>query len=274
MLPIFCLFMSDIRHDPVAPTRTELRSGGEVIDRHRHDNHQLIYVSFGVLAIRTELGAWVASRDRAVWVPAGIWHEHRFYGRTCFHTMGCPVQAPWLSATSPTVVSIHPLVRELIIACTDGDLPAAQMNRIRDVLRDRLRRAEVQPLTLPSACDPRLMEACDLVQADLAQPRTLTWLAARVNTGTSTLARLFRSEFGSTYPQWRTNVRVFHAMVLLAEGAAVTETAYACGWATPSAFIDTFARTMGRTPGQYRTASRITDHEVLTTPPNRLIEVH
>lgn len=228
-----------------------------MIDRHRHDNHQLIYLSSGVLAIRTELGAWVASSDRAVWVPAGMWHEHRFYGRTRFHTMGCPAQAPWLSGTSPTVVAVDPLVRELIIAGTDEHLPTAQMNRIRAVLRDRLRRAEVQPLALPSARDPRLSEACQLVEADLALPRTLTWLAARVSTGTSTLARLFRSEFGSTYPQWRTNVRVFHAMVLLAEGAAVTETAYACGWATSSAFIDTFAKTMGHTPGQYGTASRL-----------------
>ncbi|MEV2232095.1 helix-turn-helix domain-containing protein [Streptomyces phaeochromogenes] len=39
-----------------------------------------------------------------------------------------------------------------------------------------------------------------------------------------TLARLFRTEFGMTYPQWRTGVRVFHAMVLLAEGASVGET--------------------------------------------------
>ena len=55
-----------------------------------------------------------------------------------------------------------------------------------------------------------------------------------------------------TYPQWRTGVRVFHAMVLLAEGASVVETGRQCGWATTSAFIDTFSRTMGQTPGTYR----------------------
>ncbi|WP_329543551.1 helix-turn-helix domain-containing protein [Streptomyces sp. NBC_01356] len=32
-----------------------------------------------------------------------------------------------------------------------------------------------------------------------------------------TLARLFRTEFGMTYPQWRTSIRVLHAMVLLAK---------------------------------------------------------
>ena len=58
-----------------------------------------------------------------------------------------------------------------------------------------------------------------------------------------------------TYPQWRTNTRVFHAMIQLAEGATVTATAHRCGQATTSAFIDTFTRTMGKTPGSYRAAS-------------------
>ena len=244
--------MSQNRHHPIAPTHTELRSGGELIDRHHHDNHQLIYVSSGVLAIATELGSWVAGRDRGIWIPARIWHEHRFYGQTIFHTMGFPATTLTLNDASPTVIAVDPLVRELIIACTQGDVPAAEAKRIRGVLSDRLRRAEVQPLSLPTAQDPRLIEACRLVQADLAQPRTLTWIAAHLHTSQRTLARLFRAEFGSTYPQWRTNVRVFSAMVLLAGGSTVTETAHACGWATPSAFIDTFAHTMGHTPGRYR----------------------
>jgi AraC-like DNA-binding protein len=107
---------------------------------------------------------------------------------------------------------------------------------------------------LPAARDARLGEACDLVRADLAQPRTLAWLARRAGTSERTLARLFRAEFGMTYPQWRTSTRLFHAMVALAAGATVTETAHRCGWATTSAFIDTFRRTMGQTPGSYQSA--------------------
>ena len=93
------------------------------------------------------------------------------------------------------------------------------------------------------------------MESDLRQPRTLAWLARAVSTSERTLARLFRTEFGMTYSQWRTNVRVFRAMIRLAEGATVTETAQRCGWATTSAFIDTFARMMGQTPGVYRSAA-------------------
>ncbi len=38
-------------------------------------------------------------------------------------------------------------------------------------------------------------------------------------------------------------------------GVTVTETAHGCGWATTSAFVDTVTRTMGQTPGTYRSGS-------------------
>ncbi|MFB7459137.1 helix-turn-helix domain-containing protein [Streptomyces sp. NPDC056188] len=51
---------------------------------------------------------------------------------------------------------------------------------------------------------------------------------------------------------WRTRTRLFNAMVLLAEGATVTDTAHACGWASTSAFVGNFTQAMGTAPGTYR----------------------
>jgi AraC-like DNA-binding protein len=244
--------MSEIRHTSRAPTTAERRAGGEVIDRHRHNDHQLVYVSTGVLALQTEVGAWVASSDRAIWIPAGTWHQHRFYGASSLHTVGFPVASAPLRESAPVVVAVSALLRELLIACTDPALPAEETRRVRAVVRDQLRRARVQPVTLPAARDDRLASACDLVLAGLDQPRTLAFLARSVGTSERTLARLFRAEFGMTYPQWRTNVRVFQAMIELAGGSSVTEAGHRCGWATTSAFIDTFRQAMGQTPGAYR----------------------
>ena len=237
---------------PFAPTVTELRAGGDRIRRHRHDEHQLVYVSTGVLAVSTAGGRWVASAERAVWLPAGTWHEHRFYGASAFHAVGFDVDSAPLADRDPTVIAVSPLLRELLVACTDETLPAPEVRRIRAVLRDQLRRTRQEPIMLPAANDPRLAEACAIVAADLATPHPLVALASRVGAGERTLSRLFRDEFGMTYPQWRTRLRVFEAMILLAGGTRVTETAHRCGFATTSSFIDTFQRTMGRTPGAYR----------------------
>jgi AraC-like DNA-binding protein len=245
--------MSEIRQLNVAPTGTQERAGTDVVDRHRHDDHQLVYVSSGVVAIRTERGAWVASNDRALWIPAGVWHEHRFYGATTFHTVGFRTRrAPLVSADEPVVVGIDPLARELIIALTDLATTPRQKHPIEAVLRDRIRQTTVRPITLPAPSDPRLAEACRAVEDDLRRRYDLADLARLVGTSERTLSRLFRTELAMTYPQWRTRTRIFAAMVSLAEGATVTRTAYACGWATPSAFIDSFGRAMGTTPGDYR----------------------
>ncbi|MGV9390745.1 AraC family transcriptional regulator [Streptomyces olivaceus] len=225
---------------------------GEVIGRHQHDYHQLLYVSAGVLAVRTGEASWVASRARAVWIPAGTWHQHRVHGQSSVYTLGFAAHDTPLSSRTPVVVAVDALTHELIVACGEPSLPEREAGHLFAALRDRLKRSRVQPLTVPVARSPLLRQACDLVTADLRQPRTAAWLARRIAVSERTLARRFRSEFGMTYPQWRTNVRVFHAMVLLAEGTSVSEAGRACGWATTSAFIDAFGTTMGQTPGSYR----------------------
>ena len=247
--------MSEISHQPIAPSLTQLRSGGDVFTRHRHDDHQLIYVSSGVLATHTAQGAWVASPDRAVWVPGGLWHEHRLYGSSSVHTVGFPVSRAPLGVDAPVVLAVSPLLRELIVEYTKDMRESGDSGLIREMIMNRLRVAPVQVLSLPEPQERRLALACRMVSDDLTEPIPLSRLAAAVGASERTLSRLYRAELGMSYPQWRTNLRVFWAMIALAEGFTVTQTAHRCGWATPSAFVDTFTRVMGCTPGQYRTTS-------------------
>jgi AraC-like DNA-binding protein len=237
---------------PFLLRETERLAGGSVIERHWHDNHQLVFVSSGVIAVQTEIGGWVAGNDRAVWIPANSWHDHRFYGTSSFHCVGFPVSQSPLTGDVAAIVNVDGFLRELIVAYTHPDLEDAEAARIRAVICDRLQRAVQQPVSMPVASDPRLAEVCEIARSELAQPIALGDLAHRVGTSERTLARLFRAEFGTTYPQWRNNVRVHQAMVLLAQGHTVTDTAHRCGWSTTSHFIDTFRRVTNRTPGSYR----------------------
>lgn len=244
--------MSEIRHEPVAHTVGWELTAGHTIDRHRHDDHQLVYVSSGVLRTHTAAGSWVVSRDRAVWLPAGTWHEHRFYGQSSFYTVGFPADEPPWREREPALVAVSPLLRELLIECARADLSRAEARRVRAVIGDQLRRSAQQPMALPAPQDPRLTDACALAEKRLADQIGLDDLARQVGASQSTLSRLFRHELGMTYPQWRTNVRLLNAAILLSGGASVTDTAQQCGWHTTSSFIDTFRRAMGVTPGAYR----------------------
>jgi AraC-like DNA-binding protein len=273
--------MSQIRHEPIAPTRAQWLASGTGIDAHRHDDHQLVYADRGVLVVTTSAGSWIAPASRAIWVPAGTVHAHQAHGGLGLHLVGLPVEENPLGLDEPAVLAVSPLLRELIRAYTGtpGD-ESPQRGRLRAVLLDQLSAAaqEIEqqpgrserseqsdqqehsgqpdrsrmPLHLPAPAAPRLREVCEILRADPADNRTLAALGRQVGASDRTLSRLFKAELGMTFPQWRTRLRLCRALILLAEGAPVTAVAHRCGWSSASAFIDVFRRTLGYTPGVHR----------------------
>jgi AraC-like DNA-binding protein len=241
--------MLEIRHLPIAPTRTQRLASGDVIDAHRHDDHQIVYAGRGVLAVTTDKGSWVAPATRAIWIPAGTFHAHRAYGELKLHTVGLPAADNPLRLDSPTVLAVGPLLRELIIAYTRNNKDTPERTRLRAVLLDQLRASPQQPLHVPTPSVPLLRAVCDILQADPGDARTLAELGRSVGASDRTLSRLFREDLGMTFPQWRTQLRLHHALVLLAERTPVTTVAHQCGWSSASAFIDVFRRSFGHTPG-------------------------
>lgn len=235
------------------PTVTLARplAGGTVINAHRHDGNQIVYASRGVLSVTTDAGTWIAPASRAIWVPVGTVHEHRAYGTTVLHTVGLPATANPLRITTPAVLVVGPLLRELLVAYTrDPHEQSPARSRLRSVLLDQLRTTPQQGIHLPAARDPRLAAVCDLLRQDPADRRSLAQLGMAVGVSQRTLTRLFGQEMGMTFPQWRTQLRLHLALRLLAEGLPVTTVGHRCGWSTTSAFIDVFRRALGQTPGR------------------------
>ncbi len=244
--------MPSIRHSPEARTRTLTLAPGEAIDAHRHDDHQIVYAGCGVVAVTTDAGTWFAPGTRAIWVPAGCVHAHRAYGHLDLHLVGLPADTNPLNLDAPTVLAVNSLLRELILSYTRGphdDTPERQ--RLRLVLLDQLCASPQQPVQLPTPADPRLRAICDLLYRNPADPRSLASLGTVTGAGERTLSRLFRRDLGMTFPQWRTQLRLYHALRMLADDMPVTTVAHACGWSSTSAFIDVFRRALGYTPGTH-----------------------
>ncbi|MFG3708717.1 AraC family transcriptional regulator [Micromonospora sp. NPDC047670] len=244
--------MPGTRHVAVAPTRAQWLAAGARITAHRHDDHQIVYAGRGVLTIDTDAGSWVAPATRAIWIPAGTVHAHQAHGRSELHLVGLPAEENPLTLDRPTVLSVGPLLRELILAYTrQPDDASPERERLRGVLLDQLRISPQQPLHLPNPTDARLAALCAVLRADPADGRTLAALGREVGASDRTLTRLFRSELGMSFPQWRTQLRLHHALLLLADDTPVTTVARRCGWASASAFIDVFRRAFGHTPGTH-----------------------
>ncbi|SFE90638.1 AraC-type DNA-binding protein [Actinacidiphila alni] len=181
------------------------------------------------------------------------------------HTIGLPASVNPLGLAAPAALTVNPLLRELILTYTRehddaeagggggarsaGGAGRPEHRRMRAVLLDQLRASPQQPVHLPTPTDARLAAVCAMLHRDPADPRTLAALGAQVGANERTLSRLFRTEVGMTFPQWRTQLRLYQALVLLSEGHSITQVALRCGWSSASAFIDVFRRAFGHTPG-------------------------
>jgi len=243
--------MSENSHHGLATTSLTLPPGSR-IDRHRHPLHQIVYPSSGAVSVTTPAGTWITPVNRAIWIPAGCWHEHRFHGHTQFHGVALDPDRYRGGPATPTVLAVNPLMRELIIACSQTDATDTDgHHRMLAVLHDQLQMTKIiEALWIPTPADGRLRDACAVISDNLTEPLTLQQIGGRIGVSQRTLSRLFSDELGMTFPQWRTQLRLQHALMLLAEQRDVTSVASECGWATPSAFIDTYRRAFGHTPGQ------------------------
>jgi AraC-like DNA-binding protein len=243
--------MSVTRHVLTGPTIVPL-SHRERIDWHDHAEHQLIYPIRGVLQVSTSAGVWVVPPNRAVWVPATVPHAHQAHSPTEMRSLAFHSSVNPLRLHQPAVLTVSPLLREVIRTLTDDKPTSRQRYHLEQVAFDQLRQVRALPLCLPTPSDPRLLDVTRILSADPADPRSLRELGRQVGASERTLSRLFREQTGITFPQWRTQLRLHHALKLLATGMAVTLVATECGYHSASAFIESFRLAFGTTPGRHQ----------------------
>lgn len=219
-----------------------------------------MYAARGVLSIHTERGTSIVPANRVAWIPAGYAHYHRAHGTTDMRIDFLPATLARLVPGHPAVFTASGLARELLLTLTGSrnDDPAGADGhgtgaRLRRVLVDELREAPEQPLQIPEPRDDRLQALARRLYENPADNSSLAEHGQRVGAGARTLSRLFSDELGMTFYQWRTQVRIAHALVLLADGHDTTRVAHACGWANPSGFIAAFTAVIGTTPARHRT---------------------
>ncbi len=232
----------------------ETLPAGEVA-QHRHGRAQLIYAITGAMTVTTAAGAWVLPPSRALWVPAGEWHGLRLRRRVELRTIYVAGEAvgvpPWRRCV---VVAVPPLLRELLLIAVAesmaGRLDDAS-RRLARVLLDRLAALPELPVHLPEPRDERARRMAALLRADLAASRPLAALSVHTGASRRTMERLFVNETGLSLGAWRQQLRLLHALDLLAGGVAVGDVGFAIGYQNPSSFNAVFRRAFGTTPAQY-----------------------
>lgn len=222
---------------------------------HRHPRAHIIQPEHGSYWVVTDEGKWLVPTGQAIWIPPEVHHEVTSHGTVRARMLFVdPEHAGRLPSRCGTV-RVCPLLDQLLARAVEygNDYPPnGPAARLAGVMLDELAAMELAPLWLPISRDPRLARVMERLIAAPGSPAGLEPLAAGSGASPRTLARLFQSETGMSFAQWRTRLRLVESIERLARGVSVSDVAYALGYGSPSSFVNMFRHNMGVTPGSYR----------------------
>jgi AraC-like DNA-binding protein len=240
------------------------------IEPHRHPWAQVAFSATGV--IRTEAGAatYLVPPSRMLWIPPNVEHRvtvvedaeirtlylHQATGRAgpaglFARERQSTAHDAWRECR---VLEASRLLRELVnhLPTEPGAAPpTVREQHLGALVCDELLRAQPVPLGVDLPQDKRLRSLCEAVLDDPARWQTLEEWARDAGASPRTAARLFRSELGTTFVQWRQQVLLARALTLAARRMPMTQIAAELGYASPSAFSAMVRRSVGLPPSRF-----------------------
>ncbi len=255
---------------PARPVRAKLRwlAADTQVMPHSHPWAQVAISTTGVIRLTVNHGTYIVPPSRALWIPPGVEHAVTMVEDADLRTLyfhqprgqcgpGVPhgQEGAWRQCRVLEVSDLlRALVREMPTAPDDGPaLTAAELRReqhLSALVREELARAAAVKLGVDLPQDKRLRHLCEAVLADPTRHDTLADWAHDTGASPRTVARLFRSELGSTFTQWRQQVILAKAVSLAAGRMPMGQIAAELGYSA-SAFSAMVRKSVGQPPGRF-----------------------
>lgn len=252
------------------PVRAKLRwlAADTQVMPHSHPWAQVAISTTGVIRLTVNHGTYIVPPSRALWIPPGVEHAvtmvedadlrtlyfHQPRGR-CGPGVPRDQEDAWRQCRVLEVSDLlRALVREMPTAPDGGPaIGPADLRReqhLSALVRGELARAAAVKLGVDLPQDKRLRHLCEAVLADPTRHETLADWAQDTGASPRTVARLFRSELGSTFTQWRQQVILAKAVSLAAGRMPMGQIAAELGYSA-SAFSAMVRKSVGQPPGRF-----------------------
>ncbi|RQO84083.1 AraC family transcriptional regulator [Acidovorax sp. FJL06] len=257
------------------PVRAKLRwlAADTQVMPHSHPWAQVAISTTGVIRLTVSHGTYIVPPSRALWIPPGVEHAvtmvedadlrtlyfHQPRGRCGPGALGDGSHSGSAQAWRQCrVLEVSDLLRALVRempTTPDGGPAPTQAALLRErhlsaLVRDELARAAAVKLGVDLPQDKRLRHLCEAVLADPTRHDTLADWAQDTGASPRTVARLFRSELGSTFTQWRQQVILAKAVSLAAGRMPMGQIAAELGYSA-SAFSAMVRKSVGQPPGRF-----------------------
>lgn len=226
---------------------------GEAVGLHAHEESQVIFATSGTLQVYTASGRWFVPPQLALWMPAGIPHRVDMLSDTelrmiYWHPSALQKWAPERPLDYIFALAVTPLLRELILAAFNVDIPSKKAElAVRLILHELTETPDV-PVFLPMPTSTIGRRVADLALADSQMHLGVSDLARRAATSIRTISRIFPVETGLTFKAWRQRARIALAIDQLSAGRTISQSAADVGFGSTAAFSFAFRQVTKMTP--------------------------
>jgi len=249
---------------PERPVRAKVRrlAADTRVEPHRHPWAQVAMSSTGVIRMSAADSTYIVPPSRALWIPPDVEHvvtvlEDAEIRTLYVHPAARFLQdggAPCVLWPQCRVVEVSNLLRELVaqLSTQPGNGPASERDAcLAALVLDELCRAAPVRLGVDLPADKRLRSLCEAMLDQPARWTTLEGWAGHAGASPRTVARLFRSELGTSFQQWRQQVLLAHALSLAARRLPMASIAAELGYSSASAFTAMVKRSLGAPPTRF-----------------------
>jgi AraC-like DNA-binding protein/quercetin dioxygenase-like cupin family protein len=218
---------------------------------HRHGRGQLLHAVSGIMRIETGEAAWLVPPARALWMPAGTAHRVTMRSRVEMRTLYIDAKAACGAPANPAFIEVGGLMRELILALLEEPLDYDEEGRgglLARLILTEFSRLQGRRFELPMPRDARALRIARFLLDAPGSEHGLDEWAARAGASRRTLARLFRTETGLSFGEWRARLRAIEGLARLSDGTPVGRAAASVGYSSASAFSAMVRRSLGAAP--------------------------
>lgn len=211
---------------------------------------ELVWARRGAFTARLGRRLFTVPTGFGLWLPAGSEHPgHSTADAVLVMASFTPGRA-LTSTKEPTTVVVTPLLEALLLHLMSPALSVDHRLKAEAVVVDVITPSPHETsLQLPQG--PIIGPIAAALLESPEDRRSVEQWSQELEVGVRTISRAFRTQTGLSFSQWRQAVRIQRAISLLCQGWPVQEVAIEIGYTAPSAFIQTFNRVVGQTPGAF-----------------------
>ena len=266
-----------VSFDEGSPLRCAMRHIGN-IETHQHDVFELDMILTGVCTVTVGQELFTAKEDDVFSIDARV--PHSFAGSDCTvltvqfeqsyfeRTLPKPVHPDFIcnsviQGNSPAFTLLRRLIARLVKNNADRQTGYelrnwAMIYELMDVMYQHFRISHSEAKNMRAhRYTARMAEISRIIHENYQENLTLGDLSARVHLSAPYLSKFFEKQFGVTFFNYLTDVRLNHALEELLKTSDTIETVSAnSGFPNSHAFVQAFKKEYGVLPSIYRRQTR------------------